>query len=400
MPNAPQEGIKAFFKHQGKVADVLWALFDDTSLLPPWGMKSLIRHASRLPEYRPLIRDINHSLLDVLGRYKIDHFSPLKLYLDALCQITVQCSSAEAEAPFALATMDYYSRGSAHVIGGLGKLAEELCKAIEQCGSEVHFSQRVKQISVKDDGTYELDTRKGKVKSKILIANLLPKALQGLLPNGFSWPKWADKLQDKVASGWGATMLYMVAETPPNSLGQAEHWQLIGSETKALIEGNHVFCSTSSHQEHDRAPFGSQTLTLSSHIPMQPFLKLNQQDKEAYIDRVQTTMRETFQNQCPAWSERVYFATTASPRTFERFTARTDGLVGGIPKYKGLHNYLHLGPRKLRPNFYLVGDSTFPGQSTLATATGGERVAESILKNIYRYNQAKLPMISSNQIAR
>ena len=31
---------------------------------------------------------------------------PLRIYLDALCQITVQCGLAEAEAPLALAAMD------------------------------------------------------------------------------------------------------------------------------------------------------------------------------------------------------------------------------------------------------------------------------------------------------
>jgi phytoene dehydrogenase-like protein len=103
-------------------------------------------------------------------------------------------------------------------------------------------------------------------------------------------------------------------------------------------------------------------------------------------------MRATFQARCPSWSEEVYFAMTASPRTFERFTARPDGLVGGIPKKKGWQNYLALGPRTLRKDFYLVGDSNFPGQSTLATATGGQRVAYALGKQIKRTsNELLLP---------
>jgi hypothetical protein len=32
--------------------------------------------------------------------------------------------------------------------------------------------------------------------------------------------------------------------------------------------------------------------------------------------------------------------------------------------------------------FYLVGDSVFPGQSALATATGGVRVAEAVQREL------------------
>lgn len=35
-------------------------------------------------------------------------------------------------------------------------------------------------------------------------------------------------------------------------------------------------------------------------------------------------------------------------------------------------------PRPIAPNLWLVGDSVFPGQSTLATALGGLRVAEAL----------------------
>jgi phytoene dehydrogenase-like protein len=70
---------------------------------------------------------------------------------------------------------------------------------------------------------------------------------------------------------------------------------------------------------------------------------------------------------------------TASPRTFERFTRREEGAVGGVPRRAGLGNYLELGPRPVMDGLWLVGDSVFPGQSTLATALGGVRTASRIL---------------------
>ena len=395
MPKAPQEGIHSFFAHQKQVADQLWQLFDDPNLLPPWTAKTLWQHTRSLKSYLPVIRDMNRSLYQVLERYRIHEFKPLKIYLDALCQITVQCNTTQAEAPFALSTMDYYGRGTAHVIGGLGKLAAELCRAIQLCDGQVHLSNRVKDIIPLETGGYRLETRKGTYNSKAIVANLLPSGIKKLLPDHYSWPKWADQLQEQVARGWGAAMLYMVARTPPNSTGFAEHWQLVGDEDLPLNEGNHVFCSTSSVNENDRAPFGSQTLTLSTHVPVAKIKQMEVTEQAKYVQKIQARMRETFQSRCSSWSEEVYFAMTASPRTFEKFTSRPDGLVGGIPKIKGWQNYLHLGPRKLANDFYLVGDSTFPGQSTLATATGGQRVAYALGKHLASISQRQyLPSIS------
>ena len=149
-----------------------------------------------------------------------------------------------------------------------------------------------------------------------------------------------------------------------------------------------MFCSASSLQENDRAPFGSQTLTISTHIPMTKFLALPEDQQGVYIDKVHNRMRETLQLRCPDWSEQVYFALTASRTTFERFTLAPKVWSAAFLKTKGWHHYKHLAPKLIAPNFYLVGDSVFPGQSTLATATGGHRIAESI----WRRAQETVPL--------
>jgi phytoene dehydrogenase-like protein len=37
-------------------------------------------------------------------------------------------------------------------------------------------------------------------------------------------------------------------------------------------------------------------------------------------------------------------------------------------------------PSPVRPGLWMVGDSVFPGQSTLATAIGGAKVASLVMK--------------------
>jgi phytoene dehydrogenase-like protein len=99
-----------------------------------------------------------------------------------------------------------------------------------------------------------------------------------------------------------------------------------------------------------------------------------------YIAAVQERMEAVIAVHAPEVSRGVVHRMTASPRTFERFTGRFQGYVGGIPRRAGLHNYEGLWPTAVAPGLYLVGDSVFPGQSTLATAIGGQRVAERVLR--------------------
>ena len=105
-------------------------------------------------------------------------------------------------------------------------------------------------------------------------------------------------------------------------------------------------------------------------------------------------MRVTLQARAPELVEDVVLTMPASPRTFERFTKRPLGRVGGVPRRVGIHHYLSITPMQAAKNFYLVGDSAFPGQSTLACALGGQRAATALLRSM---NRRELPVKSARQ---
>jgi phytoene dehydrogenase-like protein len=90
-------------------------------------------------------------------------------------------------------------------------------------------------------------------------------------------------------------------------------------------------------------------------------------------------MRQTLAARAPEWADGVQQCMTASPRTWQRFTGRPAGKVGGAPRRAGWHNYLDLAPQQATRGLWLVGDSVFPGQSALATALGGQRAATAAL---------------------
>ncbi len=377
MPGAPTEGIREFYALQKRIADTLWELFDEPELLPPFKASSLLSHIRRSPKYLPLLPWIGQPLQAALNRFGLTEFEPLRAFLDAVCQITIQCSAAEAETPFALGAMDYFFRGTGHVKGGIGHLAWAISNTIEDLGGDVRYGDGVRAL-IYDDGSWLIRTRKGDTRARSVVSNLLPSTTQQLV-SGI--PMRDHGLQKRVEDGWGACMLYLAVPADICDRADAHHWQLIADSDKPFLSGNHVFVSISGTNE-DRGPDGMRTVTVSTHVPMAPYVNGTPESQASYIDATQTTMKDTLNQYLPGWLERAELVMTGSPRTFERFTRRGNGYVGGVPRVAGLHHYLSLVPRPHAPDLYLVGDSVFPGQSTLATAIGGTRVATSVMRRM------------------
>ena len=382
LPGAPVERIRAFFDQQEQVASVLWALFDDPTLLPPFSLAMVARHAARVGEYAALAPLVGRSLLDVLERHGVDGFAPLRLYADAICQITVQCGASEAEATFALAAMDYYYRGTGHVHGGVGEVARALLSGCTQAGADVRLSTRVNRLR-REDGAWIAQTRRGEIRARAVVANLLPQAL-GSMASEAAPQSDLRKLAargEPLMDAWGAAMLYAVARPPAKAQPGAQHLQLIDDAALPLAEGNHVFLSASSEEETERAPAGRRVLTVSTHVPLKA-LRDAGDDVGSYVASVQARMWRTLDTRAPEWAAGIERVMTASPRTFARFVGRPEGAVGGLPRRAGIASYGNLGPVEPLEGVWLVGDSVFPGQSALATAIGGVRTAAAVGRSL------------------
>ncbi len=393
--------IRRFFQLQGEIAATLWQVLDGPEQLPPFGRGGLRAHLGRAGRYLPVARWMGRPLLDVLAHFGLQDHAELRLFCDAVCQITVQCSAAEAEAPFALGTLDYFFRGVTHLRGGIGELARAVAGALDRLGAPVRYLTPVRGLRRDPDaGVWQIDTRRGPVRARAVVANLLPQALLRLCehaPEGhedgdesadlgaFEGRPRLEQLAGQVERGWSAAMLYVLARGPAGSPRGAHHLELVGDPSQDLIEGNHLFVSISGEDEPGRAPAGLRAITISTHLPAPKLRALAAQSDGrvgAYVRAVHERMREVLAARAPEWAAGIERITTASPRTFERYTQRPGGLVGGIPRRAGLHNYGGAWPRPIAPGLWLVGDTIFPGQSTLAAALGGLATGRAVAASL------------------
>ncbi|MCA8980705.1 MAG: NAD(P)-binding protein [Planctomycetes bacterium] len=378
LPGAPREALRRFFAFQERSADRLWRTLEEPGALPPFGAGALWRHAKDLPAWSPILRCAGKSLSSVLARFGLSGFAPLEDALNALCQITVQCGADEAEAPFALAAADYYWRGTGHVRGGIGRLASGLCEAILDHGGEARFGKRVRCIEPHADGGWWVHTLGESLHAERVIANLLPPALDATIAVGVPRSPRLQRYTRELQAGWGACMLYLELDDQPGAA--PHHLQLVQDPDALLTEGNHLFVSVSGCRDEQLCSrSGGATATVSTHVPIAKLRALATTERGAYVRGVQDKMRRGLRELAPELDARVRRVLPASPRTFERYTGRTHGMVGGLPRRVGLRQYMDLSNPPIAPGLWMVGDTVFPGQSIYASATCGVRAAERAL---------------------
>jgi phytoene dehydrogenase-like protein len=298
--------------------------------------------------------------------------------VDAQLLIAAQTTSSYANALYGAAALDLPRRGVVHLKGGMGVIAQTLAEAVSKNGGQVLYRQEVSRIVLGKSRPVAVETKRGKsFPADVVVANLPPWNITHLL--GDKAPRRLQTLPARPRDGWGAFVVYVGLDGSAVSADYPLHHQVAVREPVA--EGNTVFLSLSPDWDGDRAPAGQRALTLSSHTRLGPWWDLFEHDRSAYEARKDAYLERVLdaaQVALPHLRDAASLILPGTPVTFQRFTRRAWGWVGGFPQTDLFRTW---GPR-LAPGLWMVGDSIFPGQSTAAVALGGMRVATALLDEV------------------
>jgi C-3',4' desaturase CrtD len=375
-----------FWQWQEQTADALWQLALSAPPWPPQTVAETVQLATtglrwlstRFPAHlRPglvadALRPFAHHLRGLPER--------LRLFIDAQLLISAQTTSNNANALYGASALDLPRRGVVHAAGGMGAIAETLANAVRSHGGRVIYRQEVVQIEVKNGRSVGVTTRRGdRYPAELVIANLPPWNIARLL--GDDAPPTLRNLPAQPAEGWGAFMLYVGLDGSDIGADLPLHHQIVVREP--LGEGNSLFLSFSPAWDERRAPAGQRALTVSTHTDLRPWWHLFHEDrvqyearKEAYAERMVAAATAVI----PQLGSAARLILPGTPVTFQRYTRREWGWVGGFPQTSLVRGWRP----QLAPTLWMVGDSIFPGQSTAAVALGGLRVAFGVLDELGR----------------
>lgn len=370
-----------FFEWQEDTADALWAL---ALRLPPWPPQDLAQ-AGRLAAEGlawlggDLRKRLSPRLLADAFRPVAAHLRDapdrLRLFVDGQLLISAQATSDRANALYGASALDLPRRGVVHLQGGMGAIAETLAAAVKTHGGQVRKRHTVTRIQRRSDSSWLVATeRRGEFPADLVIANLPPWNIAKLMSEDL--PPALRRLPERPRDGWGAFVVYVGLDEAAVPPGFPLHHQVI--TRRPLGEGNSLFLSLSPGWDASRAPQSRRALTISTHTELDAWWDLYAHDRPAY-ERRRAAYTERIlagaETALPGLRAAADLVLPGTPVTFERFTRRAWGWVGGFPQ---THLARAWAPR-LATGLWMAGDSIFPGQSTVAVALGGLRVAESIL---------------------
>lgn len=371
-------GTEAFWRRQEQLADVSWRVSSRPFPWPPESVADALRLGASVN-----LDDIGMLpyLTRTLGSLAPPGDAMFHAFLDAQLLISAQTTSPYVSALYGSAAIDLPRRGVNHVRGGIGQLAQTLVDSVRASGGEVLLRHEVSGIELHAGRAVAVTTKKGlRVPCDALLANLTPWALRGLLGDGAPRALAKDVDQALTPTG-GAFMVYLGVDQGrfrERFREAATHHQVVVDASKPLGETNSVFFSMASADDSGRAPVGELPATMSTHTETEPWWTLHRTDPAAYEARKEhyaEAMLDAISRALPGLRECITFRITGTPVSFQRFTRRPEGMVGGFPQTSVFHAR---GPRTGLPNVLFVGDSVFPGQSTAGVTLSGLRVARQL----------------------
>lgn len=369
-----------FFRWQEKTADALWDLALRTPAWPPQSLaqlSSLLRigaawlFADRSIGLSPAL--LADALLPISHRLK-EMPTRLVEFLDGQLLISAQTTTQSANALYAASALDLPRRGVVHLPGGIGTIARDLVKAVTAAGGKVFFRQEATKILFEQGHITAVATKRGSFPADLVVANLTPWNIAQITKDQVL-PSLRN-LPDTPRDGWGAFMLYLGVDQAVIPAGFALHHQVI--QKTPLGEGNSIFISISPDWDQTRAPQARRAITISTHTELSVWWELFRANPEAYEARKELYVKRILtaaERVLPGVTEAADLVLPGTPVTFQRFTRRAAGWVGGFPQT----NLFKVKKPYLGHNLWMVGDSIFPGQSTAAVALGGLRVASAII---------------------
>ncbi|MCW2279503.1 phytoene desaturase family protein [Heliophilum fasciatum] len=377
----PQERqqVIAFYEEVGQVAQILRGVIQRQPLFPPTSVvaiKELLALVSR--ETLQLVPYFTCTVADRLKRFELDKAQRFLCFLNGQLIDSVQTTAEQCPAFLGYTAMETFHQGSYLIRGGVATVAADLAGAMLRDGGEIRKQCLIQRIERKGE-LWQATAATGETFiGKRLVLNTSLHSLHGLLADELKPMVNVDEQKEKNRPAWGAYVLY--AGCKDNFLpdkGSSLVHQFIGSYDQPPVEGNQFLLSLSSPEDRLCAPIGKRAATMSTHTEVSQWWERSNYDQKKNSYRQQ--MVETVTRSFPRFAEAVELIWPATPVTFQRFTHRHQGKVGGyIPSgaWSWLHSY---SIRSGVADLWFCGDTVFPGAGIMGTALSGMTVARQII---------------------
>ncbi|MBM7647750.1 C-3',4' desaturase CrtD [Bacillus ectoiniformans] len=371
-----KQKIMRFYQKLYEIAAKVRALMVELPVLPPQTRN----------EWLGLLHSLNVSSLTLLPYFPktVGHLlkkfdllnTPFKHFIDGQLIDSMQVKSEQCACILGCLALDIYHEGAFYVEGGLYQVAHRLADHAKGNGGVLMLGRKAERMVRTGNKWTVTDHRGNDYRADHVISSLPVQVLPDLLSET-DLRSLGYTLRKKTAEEtWRTMTLYLTLKETDTIMNMPLFQQICTSESGEMSEGNHIFMSLSNGTDRVRAPEGYRTMTVSTHIDLSYWKAKEEYDKRKIF--MQEKMIAAILSVYPDFKEAVEQVECGAPKAWERYTGRPGGMVGGFGQSRNNSLFFSLSHRTKLPNFWLCGDSIFPGAGTIGVSVGAYHVYSSI----------------------
>ncbi|MGF1493874.1 MAG: C-3',4' desaturase CrtD [Microcoleaceae cyanobacterium] len=387
-------GSEPFWQLMHRLFQASWKFQGRDPVLPPRSVWDLWQLTQALrPDTLITLPFTFMTVADALRLFKLDRDQRLKTFLDLQLKLYSQVDTEETALLYAATALGVSQepQGLYHLKGSMQVLSDCLVNALERDGGQIAMRHTVEAIETQQNRAIAIQIRNqktGEVRRETadqVVANVTVQNLVQLL--GWENTSWSPQLPqnplqklykrriDKLPPASGAFVIYLGVDQAAIPENCPPHLQFLYDYNGLIGENNSLFVSVSSPGD-GRAPAGQATITASSFTDTrqwwncQDYEALKQRHTEEAVNRLSSYFKLT--------PETILYQEAATPRTFARFTARDQGVVGGVGQRIPTFGPFGFANRTPVNHLWLVGDCTHPGEGTAGVSYSALTVVRQI----------------------
>lgn len=355
-------GQRAFWQECYRLSQQVWQISTRQLSFPPQDLNDILDLAKQF-EFNQLraLPSAFSTVADLLKKHQLQHNDRFVRFVDEQLMITAQNTNAEVNLLFGATALCYTNFGNYYMPGGLIKMTEAVVQYIENHGGRIQYRTAIQKIERKAKG-YALHTAKGSdafdlVVSAIPLNNLAEILCDG--PEKSRISKYlfkAEQLSSALQLGIGFV---------PHRSYEVIHYQMHLPEQLPVVGGRSLFLSLHPSDDTERAPAGQLVASVSTHW-LQP-------ERNTLVERaeLENHILDFLEAQDLIKRDSIQYMHSSGPRSWEKWTGRKWGFVGGYPQTKSVKPWQMMGARANKHGLYVCGDSTYPGQGIPGVVLSG-----------------------------
>ncbi len=362
-------GSAPFWQFMKALFDYSWRFQQREPVLPPrslwdmWQLGTAVR-----PDTLLTVPFTFSTVGEILRGYDLYDNRRLRTFLDMQLKLYSQTTADKTAVLYAATALGVSQapHGLFHLKGSMQVLSDRLTTTLQQNGGELHMRHTAEAIAIEQGKPTQVKVTSTKGETWLepadhVVANVTVQNLVRLAKDNRM--KGYERRVENLSPSSGAFVIYLGVEQSALPDNCPPHLQFLYDYDGPIAENNSLFVSVSRSGD-GRAPDGRATVIASSFTAVQQWYDCDEEGyrkmKENYTQEAISRLKGYFDLR----PEHLVHVEAATPRSFETFTGRDRGIVGGIGQRVPTFGPFGFATRTPIANLWLVGDSTHPGEGT------------------------------------